>query len=569
MQMTSIHVTQYQVSPDLSAVAKLRPLFIDFLLSLGITDPEKEGWKLVFTELLNNAIEHGCRDCAGGKIKVEWYQTRNQVFLCLQHPGSGPDDALLEAPQLPEDPLAEGGRGLFIIHSFVEDWKWLRGKSGFELSVWKSYAHLNYTLPVNQEAEAILDELSDCYENLTLFHRLAEALKQGLSFDQLVAETITLFIEAGSYDLAHVEILGESNLPELNRLRGLGFHHSLQSMAGLFASAPDSHEGITWTTATPGNPLTQKGRHTTSGCAVPIFERRRKVALLAVANRSDEKNFMARDIRNLQSLAEIIGVALTRTVMDRENTAHRIVEHEFDLAKQLQRQLLGHQQRSTRERGYQVVTQCIPAFDMAGDHAEFLFDDKGELFFAIIDVMGKGVSAAILAGIFRSHFLAWSLHPEDPGSFLRKVSNSLESQLSGRVLFITAFVGRLQTSTGMLHCAGAGHPPLLLLPSAATETVAISSEGPPLGVVRDFPYTAEHLYLQYGDTLIGLTDGFYEWKDPTGQMFGWDPLVNFITSRQGSSPEAMASDLFNLLHSQSCNSEQDDRTLLILNRCQP
>lgn len=566
MKAHAINVTQLQLTPDLGEIAEARAAFIDFLLSLGIADTEKEGWKLVFTEMLNNAIEHGDHTQPDDCVMVEWYQTQNKVILIVENSGNGPDDATLKAPQLPEDPLAEGGRGLFIIHSFIDSWSWRRGTNRFALSVEKTYPHLNYTLPINREAEEILDELSDCYENLTLFHRLADALRQQMSFGQLLIDTVSLFLEAGGYAIAHIEIAPDANEPEFDGLQHLHIFNALQvngpSLSERLGAKPD----CVWQADAPDSPTDVRDNSPTHGCAVPILDRNRLAAVLAIANPAESPQFQARDIRNLQSLAEIIGVALTRAITDRETTAHRIVEHEFGLAKQLQRQLLGDLATHQQQNGLELFARILPAAEIAGDHAEFLFGPDGKLYFSVIDVMGKGVNAAMLAGIYRSHFLTWvQQHPDAPGAFLGRVSNALETQLSGQVLFITAFAGCLDPASGRIHYAGAGHPPALRI-GPQQNIVQLPSGGPPLGVIAHSHYPTETIDLPDQHSLMVITDGLYEWTTAQAAPFGFDALVEWCQSHPITSAQSFADQLFQLMTGHAADGHNDDRTLLLIKR---
>jgi serine phosphatase RsbU (regulator of sigma subunit) len=431
--------------------------------------------------------------------------------------------------------------------------------------VFKTYPHLNYTLSLNAEADEVLDELSDCYENLTLFHRLADALKQGLPFAEFFEQTVQLFVEAGGYDFAHVEIADDCVEAELETLSQSTFfqqlHWASKPLLEQLADAPQ----LSWEAGTAVAALDPRTGLPTTGCAVPLMERQRRVGVLAVANGASGKGVLARDIRNLQSLAEIIGVGLTRSIMDRETTAHRIVEHEFDLAKRLQRQLMGGAAPVHDIGGYACFIESIPALDLAGDHAELKQSDHGLLHFAIIDVMGKGVPAAILAGIFRSHFLAWCDEALSAGQFLEKVNNALESQLGGQVLFITAFVGTINPLTGQCGYAGAGHPPALLLRSSGG-VMELPSCGPPLGVMAGHAFEDRTVAIQHGDILMLITDGLYEWHYIDGRMFGWDAMRRWVEDQRSTSASGILHSLLEMIRQQGGSSHADDQTILMIQR---
>ena len=160
-----IYKKENTIPADAKQVGPIRARFIEFLLSLGIDDTEKEGWKLVFTEAVNNAIEHGSKNDPEKTVTICWWSTKTSVYIETQDQGKGPNVSKTEAPALPEDPLSESGRGLFIIDNFADKLTHWYSKEGYILRICKNYKHLNDVMPQNAEMDAILEELSDCLTN--------------------------------------------------------------------------------------------------------------------------------------------------------------------------------------------------------------------------------------------------------------------------------------------------------------------------------------------------------------------------------------------------------------------
>ena len=205
-QETIIYTTEYILSADPKEIPPVRTRFIEFLLSLGLAHQEKESWKLTFTEAVNNAIEHGSNEDRSKQIAVRWWSTNQSVWLETQDTGTGPDLEKEKNPTLPDDPLAEGGRGLFIIHNFADDFVHWRSRTGYIARIGKSYQRLNNVMPQSAETEAILDELSDCYESLSLYDRMAETLIQDERVDKFIASSLEIFMDAREYDGISIEI---------------------------------------------------------------------------------------------------------------------------------------------------------------------------------------------------------------------------------------------------------------------------------------------------------------------------------------------------------------------------
>jgi serine phosphatase RsbU (regulator of sigma subunit) len=92
------------------------------------------------------------------------------------------------------------------------------------------------------------------------------------------------------------------------------------------------------------------------------------------------------------------------------------------------------------------------------------------------------------------------------------------------MMFITVFAGVLDTRTGDIAFANAGHDhPYILRPGNPPRRVE-SIGGPPLCTVDDFPYPAENLTLAAGETLVLYTDGIPEAVNVAGEAYGFERL---------------------------------------------
>jgi anti-sigma regulatory factor (Ser/Thr protein kinase) len=105
---------------DLQQVPALRSRFQGDLLAGGLGGDELDGWNLIFTELVNNAIEHGCRS-PGDAVGVAWGVSEACVTLAVVEPG---ECKITERDfdSADADGFAENGRGagLFLIRAFVD-----------------------------------------------------------------------------------------------------------------------------------------------------------------------------------------------------------------------------------------------------------------------------------------------------------------------------------------------------------------------------------------------------------------------------------------------------------------
>jgi serine phosphatase RsbU (regulator of sigma subunit)/anti-sigma regulatory factor (Ser/Thr protein kinase) len=563
-----IHISEFILPADAKQIAPVRARFIEFLLSLGLDSSEKEGWKLTFTEAVNNAIEHGSQDDPTKQVAVRWWSTLNSVWLETQDQGPGPDESKTENPTLPEDPLAEGSRGLFIIHHFSDNFLHWRSKEGYICRIGKTYERLNDVMPQNAEMDAILDELSDCYESLSLYDRMAETLVEDERVDRFIASSLEIFMDSRDYDAIHIEIRSSRVSPEYQWIRGLPTHAQFGQLAGEFWLALEEQDSLSWH-GKKSKPLFAKTESYPVGGCVPIYVNDEVVGLIAAAYTDPGANIRSNDLRNLRALADIIGISLARAVSQRERDEQKRIATELTIATKLQHQLLPIDQAPPKIPGYDLFIQSISALEIAGDFVEVRQNSAGEFLGCIIDVMGKGVSAAILAGIFRSQFIAYSERGGKLVSFLEGANKALEIQLGDATMFITAFVFKLNTSSHELTYVAAGHPPALLFRKSSGHKEELSSKGPPIGLFKEIEYAEKSIQLEPEDRIMIVTDGLYEFTTGTSEIYGWEAMVDWFESHKAVEPAAFWSDFHQLIvdtRTKQQIEQEDDETILILTR---
>lgn len=125
------------ISPALESINDPINLFEKFLINFEISSKDRMLWSLSLTEVLTNAIRHGSDSSKGDAIHINWKYELGAVSLTITDKGSGPYTELIESPSLPEDLIAESGRGLFIVNSFVDAWLHRKSIEGYRQTLIK------------------------------------------------------------------------------------------------------------------------------------------------------------------------------------------------------------------------------------------------------------------------------------------------------------------------------------------------------------------------------------------------------------------------------------------------
>jgi sigma-B regulation protein RsbU (phosphoserine phosphatase) len=196
------------------------------------------------------------------------------------------------------------------------------------------------------------------------------------------------------------------------------------------------------------------------------------------------------------------------------------VEQELDVAARIQESILPKCfPPFPNRREIELYAAMTPARQVGGDFYDFFFIDEHHLAFAIGDVSGKGVPAALFMAVCRTLIKATALHDDCPDSCLNCVNQLLCGDNTSD-LFVTVFYGVLDTRTGEVSYTNAGHNPPYWLRRNGTPPEPLENQGGiVLGVVHDARYTKSTITLAAGDSLFLYTDGVTEAMNKDHDLF--------------------------------------------------
>jgi serine phosphatase RsbU (regulator of sigma subunit) len=148
------------------------------------------------------------------------------------------------------------------------------------------------------------------------------------------------------------------------------------------------------------------------------------------------------------------------------------------------------------------------------------------------DVSGHGLEAAALMAVAKNTVKAFAFDNQSPAAALQKANQVTIQTISARaddsVSFVTAFYGVLDTASGRLRFASAGHPPGIIR-RASGETCLLTGGSPVLGVFPDAQYDEYEDELAPGDLLLLYTDGLTEVRWDS-QILGEKRLLALVAS---------------------------------------
>ena len=166
------------------------------------------------------------------------------------------------------------------------------------------------------------------------------------------------------------------------------------------------------------------------------------------------------------------------------------------------------------------IRACMhTAKEVGGDFYDFYFVDKNTLAFLIADVSGKGIPAAMFMMTAKTLLKSYAESGMGVAEVLTQANNKLcESNDAG--MFVTVWMGYLNTKTGEVTYANAGHNPPFIRHADGRVDVVKSRPGLVLAGMEGIRYRTNTVQLKPGDLLYLYTDGVTEATDAENNLFG-------------------------------------------------
>jgi serine phosphatase RsbU (regulator of sigma subunit)/ketosteroid isomerase-like protein len=253
---------------------------------------------------------------------------------------------------------------------------------------------------------------------------------------------------------------------------------------------------------------------------------------------------------------------LTQQRLEQERIEHARIQQELEVARTVQQGTLPKGVPSLVE--WQIDPYCQPAREVGGDFYEFYQLDDGRVGFAVGDVSGKGVPAAlVMTGISAYLGGVAAASGASPGEALTLANEALFARIPPN-MFVTCFYAILDPKSGSLIYANAGHDlPYLHRKGDAEE---LRARGMPLGMMPGMSYEEKEVSLAEGNCVLFYSDGMVEAHNPKGEMFGF-PRLRALVAKHGED-RSLGDFLLKELYSFVGDGweQEDDITLLTLRR---
>jgi sigma-B regulation protein RsbU (phosphoserine phosphatase) len=284
------------------------------------------------------------------------------------------------------------------------------------------------------------------------------------------------------------------------------------------------------------------------------------VGVLYMDSRGTAADLSAGNREILQTLALEASTILENARLLEEERGKQHLEEELNIARTIQTGLLPSELPT--EGWFRAIGSSIASRQVGGDYFDVRRVNPDLYACVIVDVSGKGVSAALLAALLQGAFVFASEGVVRIDDVMSRVNRFLIERARGEK-YATVVYCTIDRA-GELRWSNAGHPKPILV-RATGELQLLESTGLPIGMMDVAEYEVKTVQLQPGDKLVLFSDGLSEAANVDGEFFDKKALKEFLCAHAGIGCAELHAKLVEAVEDFSEASEQeDDITMLVL-----
>jgi len=293
---------------------------------------------------------------------------------------------------------------------------------------------------------------------------------------------------------------------------------------------------------------------------IPIYHKNKALAFALIGEFSTTGEMLDNDLNFIQTLINVIVVALENKKLFRERLQAERFQREMELAVEVQNMLIPL--RVYKETGVEVGAKYLPHQDIGGDYFDFFRLNEDEFLWCIADVSGKGISAALLMANFQASLQGLAAIEGDLTAIVERLNRIVINNTKGEK-FITLFLGRYNEKTRRLNYINAGHNPTILY--ANGEAISLKLGTTMIGAFDELPFLNEgEIDIEPGSLLFNYTDGLMDHELPNFKSWSEERLLEFVINNGELSPDNFNDALMNYVNLVVKGTPIDDITLLTI-----
>jgi serine phosphatase RsbU (regulator of sigma subunit) len=218
-----------------------------------------------------------------------------------------------------------------------------------------------------------------------------------------------------------------------------------------------------------------------------------------------------------------------------------VMKRDLQIAREIQTWLLPG--APPQIPGVSIAYATRPANTVAGDYYDVFprpgkINEDNRVMFAVADVAGKSIPAAMLMATFQASLKTLSTAQVALPELAANMNKYACSNSQGGLRFTTAFLAEYDPVRRTFCYINAGHNnPILRRANGAIERLDVG--GLPYGILPDTTYQSATVTLEPGDWLVVFTDGLIEAENGRQEDYGEPRLLKAIDAGVLTSPSEM------------------------------
>jgi len=237
----------------------------------------------------------------------------------------------------------------------------------------------------------------------------------------------------------------------------------------------------------------------------------------------------------VEAVARQINSAQKSLFLSEVKAERRLLDQQLEMANEIQSGLVPKELDNLFDVDIAVCYE--PAMWVGGDYYDVWSLEDGKTAFAVGDVSGKGLPAAMIMSNLQAALRTTMTFCGELSKVAELVNNHLCKNLADD-MFVTFFLGIFEPSKNKLTYVNAGHVLPLIKFSSEPARILGEATNPPLGIFEgSFKMIEEEIPLQ--TSLLVVTDGITEAGSPDGELFEMDRLAQVMTDSKAETAQEL------------------------------
>lgn len=247
--------------------------------------------------------------------------------------------------------------------------------------------------------------------------------------------------------------------------------------------------------------------------------------------------------------------------------AEKRIEQELILARTIQLSALPQIFVFPERDEFEIFASMKPAKEVGGDFYDFFFVDRDKIALVVADVSGKGIPAALFMMRSKTAIRSFAETGGSPSDIFEKANRTL-CEGNDAEMFVTAWIGIVDLTTGLMRCANAGHEYPVIRHAGGNYEIIKDKHTLALAAMPETRAKEYEIQLEPGDRLFVYSDGVPEATNEDVEQYGTDKMIEDLNAASGKSIQETIPYMSDKLNAFKGEADQfDDITMLIFEFC--